>query len=136
MTYQFCHPKTAYELMGDDAPDFDPNQDYNYTPVSSNIETEYNKYNKLKMIDQFVGRVVNVPNPNTPKLLNYLLKMAFELFDKEFPDYKEHLLDETVPPPMEGQQATSNQPKNIGQPPVSNQNMQPMGLLEQSVRGM
>jgi hypothetical protein len=62
--------------------------------------------------------------------------MAFELFDKEFPDYKEHLLDETVPPPMEGQQATSNQPKNIGQPPVSNQNMQPMGLLEQSVRGM
>jgi hypothetical protein len=130
MTYQFMEPETAIKMLGDSAKNFDPNEDYTYSPVSSNIETEFNKYKKLQIIDQFVGRVANVQNPNTPKLLNYLLKMAFELFDKDFPDYKEYMLDENAPAAPAG-----NAPANDKGMPMSNQNNQAMSMQEQYTRG-
>ncbi len=139
MTYQFARKETLIKMVGEDAEFFDPDADYTYSPVSSNIETEYNKRTKLQMIDQFVGRLVNVPNPGIWKMLNYLMSMAFELYDKEFPEYKKYLLPENVPPPeargggggeMGGAENTAGM--NVG--PTSNQMGNEMSGQEQYAR--
>lgn len=102
MTHMFMRPETAQKMMGEYAEFFDPDSDYTYSPVSANIETEYSKNMKLKIIDQFIGRIVQFPNPNTPRVLNYLLGIAFECFGKEFPEYKKYLMNESTPPPEAG----------------------------------
>ena len=137
MTYAFARPKTATRLMAESVYDFDPDGEYAYTPVSSNIETEYNKNKKLALIDQMLGRVASVPNPKTPMVLNYLLAKAFELLGSEFPDYKDVLLD-TSP---ESQQAAMQGGKNTGvampdqnMSPTSNQEGMPMSDMELNVR--
>lgn len=135
MAWQFANPETAQKMLGDLMMAFDPDADYTFTPVSSAIETEFGKFKKLSIIDQFLGRIANIPNPNTPKVLNYLLGKAFELFSDEFPDYKNFLLDESVPPPMEeGQMSPQMSQPNVM--PTSNQNGLPMSLPEEGVRGM
>jgi len=114
MTHQYARPETLKKLLGDMEQFFDPNGDYSYAPVSSNIETDQSKSKKLQLIDNYIGRVANVQNPNTPKLLNYLLKMAFNLFGSEFPDYEKYLLDETAPATPAG-----SEPANANAPPTS-----------------
>ncbi len=137
-TAQFAKPETLYALMGDDWVNFDPDQDYKYSPLSSNIEMEYNKYRKLQVIDQMLGRVVNVPNPNTPKVMNYLLKLAFELLGSEFPDYKDYMLDDSPQAAqaqmMAGKGGNGMLPA-MNAAPASNQAGLPQGNLEQFARG-
>jgi hypothetical protein len=132
-------PETGKKMLGEKVVAFDASADYTYQPVASNIETEYNKNSTLRVIDQFLGRVANIPNPNTPKLLNYLLGRAFDLFGDRFPDYKKYLLDETAPQPVPEQPGNTNgapppQMTAMSAPPVSNQNGAPMGDMEQAMR--
>ena len=137
MTYQFAEGETAIKIMGDVAEWFDPNADYTYSPVSSNVEQAENKFRKLQLIDQMMGRVANIPNPKTPALLNYLLSLAFQLMDKEFPDYKKYLLDETVPPgAMEGRMEMGINPGNMKEAPTSNQSGNLMSTNEIGARNM
>ncbi|MDD5722717.1 MAG: hypothetical protein PHY29_03135 [Syntrophales bacterium] len=84
MTWRFARPTTALKLMGEDAYYFDPDADYTYTPVTSAIETEYNKYRKLQFIQGLMQTVAAIPNPDTPKILNVLQRMIFEILG---PDY-------------------------------------------------
>lgn len=128
MVYQFAQPETAIKMMGDKARIFDPDAEYAYSPVSSNIELEYNKNNKLRTIDQFLGRLVNLPNPNTPKLINYLMKKAFELFGDEFPDYQQYLLDES--PQAAAMIGGGQQGAGVGPVPASNQYGMPQSNVE------
>jgi hypothetical protein len=95
---QFMEKQTAELMLGEFIKDFDPRPDYTYSPVTQSIEVEQNKYRKLQLIDQFLGRIVKFPNPNTTKVINYLLSKAFELFGDEFPEYKNMLMDESVSP--------------------------------------
>jgi hypothetical protein len=135
MTHQFAEQETAFKIMGDDAQNFDPDAEYSYTPVTTNIEQEYSKYRKLQIIDQFVGRLVNVQNPKTMTLLNRLLAMAFELFGKELPEYKDVLLDEQYLPPSSspgGQGA--GQISNLSPVPTSNQSGVGQSGMEQFAR--
>lgn len=81
------------------------------------------------MIDQFIGRVGNIQNENTPKLLNYLLGKAFELFGDEFPEYKNNLLNPDSKMGLEG-----NEPKDDKAQPVSNQQGIPMSGQERMAR--
>ncbi len=136
MTYQFAESETAIKMMGDVAQYFDPDGDYTFSPVSSNIETEYNKHRKLQIIDQFIGRLVQFPNPNTTKLLNYLLSLSFEAFDKEFPEYKKYLLDERVnPQPKEGGMGGGiDQMGKLSAVPTTNQTGTPQSSQEQTTR--
>jgi len=115
----------------------DPDQDYNYSPLSANIESEHNRFKKLQLIDQMVGRVVNIPNPNTPKLLNYLLKMAFELFGNEFPEFQKYLLDESpqaAAMQMAGGKASPQMPE-VNPMPETNQTGVMQNMMEQYARG-
>ena len=136
MANQYARMETMQKMMGDDLMNFDPDQDYNYSPLSSNIEMEYNKYRKLNVIDQMLGRVVNFPNPKTPMLLNYLLKQAFELFGNEFPEYKDILLDESPQAQqMAMMQGQGDQMADQNMMPTSNQSGLMQSGQEQMARG-
>src|SRR3989304_108838 len=136
MSYQYMRPETALQVMGEDAYEFDSEADYSYTQLSQNIETDYNKYRKIALIDQMLGRVSNVPNPRTAALLNYLLSKAFDLLGDNFPDYKNYLLDEKYVPPEQGGLTSGNQPTDMRNAPTSNQSGMPMSNMEQYTRGM
>ncbi len=137
MTNRFMKPETALKIMGEDAYSFDPRPDYSFVPVSSNIEMEHNKYQKIKMIDQLIGRLVNVPNPKIPMLINKLVSMAFEYLGQEYQDFAKVLLDENTPPPMEeGQGGKPAQMSNIPDQPMSNQNGMAQSGGEEMAREM
>ncbi|MEK7499178.1 MAG: hypothetical protein AAB649_01065, partial [Patescibacteria group bacterium] len=134
----FAKDETLIALMGADAQFFDPSEDFTYVPVSSNIETEHTKAKKLQIIDNFIGRVGSIPNPNTPKLLNYLLGQAFKLFGKEFPEYEKYLLDESpASQQLAAQQGGGQaQPATMGAEATSNQSGVPQSAPEQDARLM
>ncbi|MFA6063978.1 MAG: hypothetical protein WC736_15425 [Gallionella sp.] len=131
MTGKFAHPETGKKLMGDKVYDFDPNADYIYKPITQTIETESSKGNKIKMLQSTLGYIAQIPNPNTPKLINKMLSKMFILLGDEYEDFKGSLLDEQVPimQPGGNGQATSMEM------PMSNQNSVPMTSTEQAVRG-
>uniref|UniRef100_A0A6M3KZC0 Portal protein n=1 Tax=viral metagenome TaxID=1070528 RepID=A0A6M3KZC0_9ZZZZ len=128
LTWQFMDEKTAVSMLGGDVYSYDPETQYTYIPLSQNIEMEHNKYRKLQMIDQLVGRVANSMNPKTPALLNKLLVKAFELLGEEYSDFKDALLDENAPVMPQG-----NAPTNMGMP-TSNQSGVPMSTMEMGTR--
>lgn len=138
MSYRFMHPMTAEKLLGVDGVSvFDPNPDYTYQPLTSAIEQEYSKRNKMQIIDQVLGRVVNVPNPKTPALVNELMKMFFNLLGAEYQDIKEKLLDDGP----EGQKAAmgitpQDTAQGIPMEMTSNQNGIPVSGMEMNARGM
>lgn len=135
MTWRFAKDETLMKLMGEHAQFFDPNEEYSYSPVSSNIETEFSKYKKSQLLDQMMGRLVNVPNPNTPKLLNKFITMQFELFGHTLPEFQGSLLDETAPPmPMANGQMPQGQPQMMEGQPMSNQTGTPQTGQEMMAR--
>jgi hypothetical protein len=131
MTGKFAHPETGKKLMGDKVYDFDPNADYIYKPITQTIETESSKGNKIKMLQSTLGYIAQIPNPNTPKLINKMLSKMFILLGDEYEDFKGSLLDEQVPitEPGGNGQATAMDTA------MSNQNGIPMTPMEQAVRG-
>lgn len=134
MIYRFAHKDTAIKLMGRDVMTFDPDADYTYTPISSNIELEYSKFKKIQMWDQILGRIVNVPNPKTPILINYIIGEICGLMGGEYSEFKNKLLDERAPVTPGGNPPTDMTNRAIS--PMSNQNSVPMSNMEQDVRGM
>ena len=135
MTHRFADDKTLMKMLGELAFFFDAKPDYSYSPLSSNIETEHSKYRKLVLIDQFIGRIAGFPNPNTPKVINALLKMAFGLFQNDIPPLKQNMtmLDETAPPMGPNGQPTANSIPNV-QAPTSNQSGVQMSPMETMMR--
>lgn len=120
MTHAYMQPETAMKIFGRELVQyFDPNMDYTYSPLSSNIEQEYSKAKKLQLIDQMLGRLVNVPNPNTYKIMNYLISKAFDLMGDEFPNYKKFLFDEQAPPPAPAGGGATNNPTAVSPAPMS-----------------
>jgi hypothetical protein len=135
MADEFMEKETAQLILGEYEKDFDPNPDYTYSPVTQSIEVEQSKQRKLQLIDQFVGRLVNFPNPKTPALLNYMMTKAFELFGDEFPEFKDVMFDESVDPSQaQGGGQGGNQVANMPSQPSSNQKGTPMSPMEIETR--
>lgn len=139
LSYRFMHPQTAWKLLGQEYVEvFDPSSDYVYQPITSNIEQEHGKQKKLSIIDQALGRLVNIPNPKTPVLINLLMVKFFELLGADYQDIKDKLLDEG---PV-GQQAAmgmTGQDQAAGGPPMdmtSNQQGLPVSSPEMNARQM
>lgn len=132
MTHQFARPETMQKLMGKDALFFNPDEDYTFTPVSSNIEMEANKDRKLQRYQQMMGGLSPfASNPKIFKLLNKLIVRQMELLGDEYSTFKDDLLDETPPPPEGG---GGPQAKKAGELPTSNQSGQIQSAEEQMVR--
>ena len=136
MAWQFMHQKTAQVIWSpEEIQAFDPTQDYTYQPVSSAIEAEHAKQRKLTVLDQVLGRLVQVPNPKTPKLVNLVMVKILDLLGSQFSDVKDALLDEG---PV-GQAAAMGQKDfamqgGLNAGAASNQNGVPMQAMETQAR--
>jgi hypothetical protein len=132
MTGKFAHPKTGEKLMGDKMYDFDPNADYYYKPVTSAIEPESSKYQTRKDTTTMFGYAAQIPNPNTPKVLNALLRIFYQTFGDKYESIGA-LLDEQAPmmSPTAGGIPGGTEPAL----PPSNQNNLPMSPMEMQIRG-
>jgi hypothetical protein len=135
MAYQFMHPKTAQKIMGKLAPYFDPEEEYNFQPVTSNIEAEYSKDKKLQRYNDMLGKIGSIPNPAVVPILAFIVGRQLEILGDEY---------QTVAPMVQKMSQTPNQPEQAsgavdqskGQnAPTSNQNGHEMSLQEQAVRG-
>jgi hypothetical protein len=131
MTGKFAHPKTGDQLMGEKLYDFDPNADYYYKPVTSAIEPEASKFQTRKDTTTMFGYTAQIPNPNTPKVLNQLLKIFYETFGDKYEGLGA-MFDERAPPmpPTQGGMIEAGGPQ-----PASNQSNLPMSAMEQQTRG-
>lgn len=135
MGYQFMRPETAMKIMGEDAQFFNPEADFHYQPVSSNIEQEYNKNQKVKNLDQMVGRLSGLVQ-FMPGIIFPILKMIeleFQLLGQEPQTVLPYLLKVIEmgmnPQGKQGEQASDQSS------PTSNQSGMPIQEIEGQVRG-
>jgi hypothetical protein len=136
MAYQFMHPDTAVKLWGDaQARIFDPDADYSYTPVSSNIEMEYNKDRKIQRYDQMLGRIANIPNPAIIPLLAHIIGQMCILMGSEYQDIAQ-LVQTLAQTPNTPEGPGTETPADAQAPPTSNQRGMPMSIAEQGARGI
>ena len=132
MAVRFMHEKTARAILGNLIQAFDPDGDFTYKPVSSNIESEYNKDKKLQRYDQMIGRISGIPNPAIVPIVALIVARQLELLGDEYQTlapYVKKLMN--TPNEKEG---GGDQPKDAKDMPTSNQNGQPQSLQEQSAR--
>ena len=94
MVNDFMLPKTLEDILGDQAFDYNPKRKDKFVPVSQALETEQSKNFKVKMWDQVLGRVVAVPNPNTPLVINYILGQILETMGGDFKVFKKYMFEE------------------------------------------
>jgi len=130
LTWTFASPETGEKLMGEKVVNFDPTLNYFYKPVSQAIEPEYAKANKIKLLTQIFGYVVNIPHPDTVKVVNYIVGKMMTLMGDEFENYKEKMFNEQVP--------IQTQTQNVEQEgfPTTNEQGIPQSAAEQGVRGL
>jgi hypothetical protein len=130
MAWQFMHPKTAEALFEkDELMAFNPTGDYSYQPVTSAIEQEYSKKQKLQVLQQIMNTVVGIKHPDAVKMINFLFKEQCQLLGKEATTFANVFLDEKIPI-QQGDKKGANAPDEM----TSNQSGQPVQGMEQSAR--
>uniref|UniRef100_A0A6M3JZU3 Portal protein n=1 Tax=viral metagenome TaxID=1070528 RepID=A0A6M3JZU3_9ZZZZ len=136
MGYQFMHPETAMQIMGENAQNFDPDQNYSYTPVTSNIEVEYSKAKKLQAFDGMLSRIVGIQNPAVVPIIAAIISRQFELLGDEYQKYSKLVdaLAKTPNTPESGAPPQQENGREAMQP--SNQEGIPMSGMEESTRGL
>lgn len=136
MGYQFMHPETAIEIMGDNAKNFDPDQNYSYTPITSNIEVEYSKAKKLQAFDGMLSRIVGLQNPAIVPIIAAIISRQFELLGDEYQKYSKLVKDLARTPNTPEDEAPPQQENPRESMPPQNQMGMPMSQMEQGVRGI
>lgn len=149
MTKQLAEPETIEHILGKELAQYlDPDCDYQYQPVSSNIETQYNKIKKIQSLDQTLGRISGMVKiiPELVPVVAYIIKMQLGLQGEEFQSI-EGMVDKLskAKPRIEegtgglggggGAGVPITQPSDTSIA-TSNQNGQPMTDMEEGAREM
>jgi hypothetical protein len=154
MSGLFMQPETLEQILGQSAIFFDPEQAYNFVPVSTSILSEHAKETRIQELTQMLGLIVNIPNPQTFAIMNLITAEIFELMGKEQAHYGNFLLDPNAPHPeiikimtqaqasMAGMQQKGNgggsrqggSPKRLNQPRPQNQSGNLQSPMEQRAR--
>jgi hypothetical protein len=135
MAYQFMHPETALMLWHDNAQYFDPDADYTFEPVSSNVEQEYSKDRKVQRYDQILGRIAKIPNPAIVPIIAYIIGQQCTLLGAEYQEVAE-LIQALAKTPNTPEGGEPPAPKDAQGMPESNQTGNQMSIQEQGTRGM
>jgi hypothetical protein len=141
MTWQNARPKTAMKMMGKYAQFFDPDETYTYSPVTPAVESEFNKYRKIQLYDQTIGRLAGFSKtvPEVIPIIAHMIQRQLELQGDEYQDIAgmiEKLSKaKPQPEPGEGGGGGGEQPKNMRNLPVSNQTGTPQTEMEMGTRG-
>jgi hypothetical protein len=135
----FMLPETLVELIGEElAMAYNPKREDRFIPVSQALETEDSKQFKMSMIDQLMGRVVSIPNPKTPMVINYLMGMWLDLAGGNFKHFKKFMFEEdpqmnALYQAVTGGKMMGSTP-NANMMPTQNQTGLPQPGQEQQVR--
>jgi hypothetical protein len=132
MIYQFAEPETAIALMGDDAQVFDPDADYVYQPVSSNIEMEESKQKKTGTWQQILNALMGLKSPAIAPIIAFIIGKMAELQGTEYREVQKMLENLAKAPVDQGDEKG----KNAEEPPTQNQFGGAIGMAEQGVRGI
>ena len=139
MAHRFMRPETLEKILGKElAQYFDPNCDYTYLPISSNIEQEHGKMRKVQVADQMTGRLMGlakiVPKEILP-IIAWITGKQAEWLGSEYREISTMLetLSKAQPQP-EGKGAESTADSQ-GQP-ASNQYGNEMSGQEQTARSV
>jgi len=97
MTFRFAKPETGFKLMGDKVFNFDPSKDYFYKPVSSAVQTEQSKVNKINQWNTVLQTIVAIQHPNSVNMINEILTKIFELMGDEQANFGRKLLNPDIP---------------------------------------
>lgn len=137
MTHQFAEEETAFKMMGDDAAYFDPDEEYTYTPVSSNIELEYNKNKKIQNYDQTLGRISGLVQniPELVPIVAHILRRQLELQGDEYPIIAK-MIEKLSGAEVQTEPGKGQDIANMRTIEGSNQNMLPVSGQEESARDM
>ena len=134
MTYRFAHNDTIRKMLGDDAQHFDANEDYTYTPVTSNIESEFKKEKKIQLYDQTIGRLSGMVKmlPELVPVITHCVQRQLELQGDEYNQIAGMI--EKLGKAKPRDEKTGEQVKDGESPSVSNQNNVPMSNQEKTTR--
>lgn len=113
----FMLPKTLADILGPDVFAYNPKREDKFEPVSQALETEESKEFKIKLWDQILGRVVGLPNPKTPIVVNYIMGQVLELMGGDFKHFKKFMFSEDAQANMLYQLATSAKGQGQGSTP-------------------
>lgn len=136
----FMLPETLEKILGKLAPAYNPEREDRYKPVSQALETEASKQFKIRMYDQLLGRIVQMQNPKTPMVVNYIMGQIIELMGSNFKHFKRFMFEEDPASVMlyqiaaggGGQAPTPNPPPGAMAP--QNQTGLPQSNPEQQIR--
>jgi hypothetical protein len=103
----FMLPETLEELIGEGAKWYNPKRKDKFKPVSQALEEEAQRQFNIKMLDQVLGRVVAMPNPKTPMVVNMLMGKIMERMGDTFKDVKRFMFEDTPEAVLLYQMATS-----------------------------
>ncbi len=135
MTYRFSHDETILKMLGDAAKDFDAYADYTYTPVTSNIESEFNKYKKIQLYDQTIGRISGLAKgvPEVMPIIAHMVRRQLELQGDEF-NVIAGMIKKLEKAKWNEDEGQGNEIKNMKNTPASNQMGLPMNFQEMGAR--
>lgn len=137
----FMLPETLDKILGPMARFYNPQREDRYKPVSQALETEASKQFKIRMYDQLLGRIVQMQNPKTPMVVNYVMGQIIELMGGNFKHFKTFMFTEDPTAVLLYQLATggggsapSANPPPGGPVPPQNQNNLPQTGREMQTR--
>jgi len=136
----FMLPQTLFDMIGEYAYAYNPQREDKFKPISQALETEESKHFKIQMWDQIMGRVVQIPNPKTPMVINYILGQILDLMGGDFKHFKRFMFEEDPEAIVLYQLATgakgAGSTPNQNMMPTQNQFALPQGGQEQAARAM
>jgi len=128
---KFAHPLTFQRILGRSFQFGEWEEIYKYTPAASSVKLELQKEREVQEDMQLMQVVGSVPNPNTAKVLNILMRNI--LRNRGMPEEEKLFAEEYFEPKTDaGQLERINQQIEPGSP--SNQNGAAMSLIERNVR--
>ena len=129
MAWQFMRPATANEIFTpEEVQAFNPVGDYTYQPVTSAIELESSKNQKISQYEQLIGRLIPLVqlDPRAMQLITMFISRIIDLRGDEFRTFQP-LIDNLLSVPTQPQQqpGSANPGTAAGSPATayaSNQN--------------
>ena len=129
---KFTHPKTFERILGRPHMYSDFTEEvYKYVPAASSVKLEHQKDVETQQDVQLMQITASVPNPNTPKILNYFLKNIYRNRGEE---EAAALLDEDYFEPQSEAGNINMINRMLGGEVASNEKGIPMSRPEKNVR--
>ncbi len=131
MTSQFALEETKKLILGDLYPYFDPSADYTYKPVTSAVEAEQSKANKVNSYIRILQIIGSIKHPQIANIVMYVVEQILLLMGSEY-----SIVRSVFNSSPQGNIEQTTPIKSTEEQPTSNQYGFDMNQIEQMIRGV